>query len=415
MSEMPLSIGEMVENYRVVGVIGAGGMGTVYKVQHLISDRIEAMKAILPDLLGTSEAAERFIREIKVQARLSHPNIASLHNALQVNNQFFMVMEYIEGSTLHARVRQGRLDTGLGVDITLQILNALAYAHAQGVIHRDIKPANIMLTNAGVAKVMDFGIARSLTDKQLTRAGSAVGSLYYMSPEQVQGATVDGRSDLYSVGILLYEMVTGTKPITGDTSWAVMNAHIHFVPRPASEVNPLVPTVLSEILARSIQKSPYERFQSATEFSDALRSVRALMPPSAAAPARFGAADLQMTEAVPSNPNPAFPPLQQSFGAPVPGPIRSTAPPVSAATPLPSTPVPTPGSSGTIDPRRFDAAGLERVTRELATHVGPMARVLVNRAAKKAETWRQLYEILSNEVPAGDERRRFLARRPLSS
>ena len=409
---MPLSIGEMVENYRVIGVIGAGGMGTVYKVQHVISDRVEAMKAILPDLLDTSEAAERFIREIKVQARLSHPNIASLHNALQVNNQFFMVMEYIEGTTLHARLRQGPLEPGHGVDIALQLLSALAYAHAQSVIHRDIKPANVMLTNTGVAKVMDFGIARSLTDKQLTRAGSAVGSLYYMSPEQVQGTTVDARSDLYSVGILLYEMTTGTKPIMGDTSWAVMNAHIHHVPKPSAELNPAVPWPLSQVIARAIQKLPYERFQNATEFADALRSIRGLMPASSAALPRLAPADLQMTEASPSAPKASYPPAQQAFASHAP--VKSTAaPPV--ITPLPSTPVPTPGSSGTVDPRRFDAAGLERLTKELAAHVGPMARVLVNRAAKKAETWRQLYEILSTEVPAGEERRRFLAKRPLSS
>ncbi len=402
----------MVENYRVIGVIGAGGMGTVYKVQHVISDRIEAMKAILPDLLETTEAAERFIREIKVQARLSHPNIASLHNALQLNDQFLMVMEYIEGVSLHARLRQGRLEPALGVDITLQILSALAYAHAQGVIHRDIKPANVMITHAGIAKIMDFGIARCLSDTQLTRAGSAVGSLYYMSPEQVQGGAVDGRSDLYSTGILLYEMTTGVKPITGETSWAVMNAHIHQLPRPPYELNPSLSSALSDIIARSIQKLPYDRFQSATEFGDALRSIRGLMPASPAAAPRSHVEDLHPTEVVPSTPKGGFG-RAQSAGAPVVS-GAGGAPP-SVATPMPATPVPTPGSSGTIDPKRFDAPGLERVTRELAAHVGPMARVLVNRAAKRAETWRQLYEMLANEVPAGEERRRFLAKRPLSS
>lgn len=402
----------MVENYRIVGVIGAGGMGTVYKVQHVISDRIEAMKAILPDLLETPEAAERFIREIKVQARLSHPNIASLHNALQVNDQFLMVMEYIDGISLHTRLRQGRLEPGMGVDITLQILNALAYAHAKGVIHRDIKPANIMLTQAGIAKIMDFGIARSLTDKQLTRTGSAVGSLYYMSPEQVQSGVVDTRSDLYSVGILLYEMTTGVKPITGDTSWAVMNAHINQVPRPPSELNPSVPLPLSEIIARSIQKLPYDRFQNATAFADALRSIRALLPLSPAA-VPLSLADFQVTEAAPATPQSGLSPAQVR-AVPAPAPAR-TAGETVASTPLPATPAPTPGNSGPIDPKRFDSAGLERVTRELAAHVGPMARVLVNRAARKAETWRQLYEMLSNEVPAGEERKRFLAKRPLSS
>jgi serine/threonine-protein kinase len=411
MSEMPLSIGEVVGNYRIIGVVGAGGMGTVYKVQHIISDRIEAMKAILPDVLETTEAAERFIREIKVQARLSHPNIAALHNALQVNDQFLMVMEYVEGISLHSRLQQGRLEPAVAVDIALQVLSALAYAHAQGVIHRDIKPANIMFTNAGIAKIMDFGIARSLIDKQLTRAGSAVGSLYYMSPEQVQGDAVDGRSDLYSAGILLYEMTTGVKPITGETSWAVMNAHIHKVPRAPFELNPSVPAALSDVIARSIQKLPYDRFQNATEFGDALRSIRGLVSVSSAPTPRSYSADLQATEILPSTPQSGWS-TPQGAGAPLV--TRGGIAPLSVATPTPSTPVPTPGAGGIIDPKRFDSLGLERVTHELAAHVGPMARVLVNRAAKRAETWRDLYDMLAAEVPAGEERRRFLAKRPLS-
>ena len=383
---MALSVGERVENYLVIGVIGAGGMGAVYKVQHVISDRVEAMKAVLPDLLDTPEAAERFIREIKVQARLSHPNIASLHNAFQFNSQFFMVMEFIEGATLHARLAQGRLQPAVSVDIALQILSALAYAHGQGVIHRDIKPANVMLTAVGMAKVMDFGIARSLSDKQLTRAGAAVGSLYYMSPEQVQGGAVDGRSDLYSVGILLYEMLTGVKPITGDSSWAIMNAHIHQAPKSMAEFNPALPANLCQIVAHALQKLPHERFQTAGEFSDALRSIRGSLL----------SADFQMTE--PARSSPVFLPT-----------APSQPPSVLSAAPRSTTPVP---SSGSAAPTNFDPAGIERLTRELAAHVGPMARVLVNRAAKKAQSWRELYEILSAEVPAGEERRRFLSNRP---
>ncbi|MBV8551572.1 MAG: serine/threonine protein kinase [Acidobacteriaceae bacterium] len=402
---MALSVGERVENYLVIGLIGAGGMGTVYKVQHVISDRIEAMKAILPDLLDTSEAAERFVREIKVQARLSHPNIASLHNALQFENQFFMVMEYIEGTTLHARLRQGRLEPGVSIDIALQILSALAYAHSEGVVHRDIKPANVMLTNTGMAKVMDFGIARSLNDKQLTRAGAAVGSLYYMSPEQVQGGTVDARSDLYSVGIVLYEMLTGIKPITGDTSWAVMNAHINQVPKSAIEFNPGLPPALCEIVARALQKPPQNRFQTASEFAEALKSIRGL--PLSSSVSRLPMPSLQETQVSPAGAV-LFqaPPAQLSPF--VPGLPRSV-------TREPSIPTPaTPGSASAVSQARFDQPGLERLTHELAAHVGPMARVLVNRAAKKAQTWRQLYEMLAAEVPAGEERKRFLAKRPLS-
>lgn len=378
---MLLAIGQTVGEYRVVDVIGAGGMGTVYKVQHLISDRIEAMKVILPELIDSPELADRFIREIKVQARLNHPNIASLHNALHVDNRFMMVMEYIEGSTLHARLRQGSISPAAAINIVLQVLSALAYAHAQGVIHRDIKPANIMFTGSGVAKLMDFGIARSLNDQHLTRAGAAVGSVYYMSPEQVQAAEVDARSDLYSVGIMLYEMVTGARPITGESSWAIMNAHLHHIPRPPVLINPELPHALSVAILTSIEKSPPRRFQTAIEFSDALESI--VSP----APGAYSGAAL--------NTAPAARPAAQL---------------AHSQTPVLATPPPTEASSNRTP---FDADGLDRVIRELAAYVGPMAKVLVGRAAKKATSWKRLYDLLAEEVPEGPERRRFLSKRPL--
>ena len=184
MIKVAVSVGQTVGDYRVIGVIGAGGMGTVYKVQHLISDRIEAMKLVLPSLTASGELADRFIREIKVQARLSHPNIASLHNALRHEDQLLMVMEYIEGITLSERLNRGPLQPGESMDVAIQVLRALAYAHEQGVVHRDIKPANVMLTRGNTVKLMDFGIARSETDLGLTKTGMAVGSVYYMSPNK---------------------------------------------------------------------------------------------------------------------------------------------------------------------------------------------------------------------------------------
>jgi serine/threonine-protein kinase len=389
-----------VGEYRVVDVIGAGGMGTVYKVQHLISDRIEAMKVILPELIDSPELADRFIREIKVQARLSHPNIASLHNALRLDNQFLMVMEYIDGSSLHARLRQGRIDPVTSIDIIVQVLSALAYAHSKGVIHRDIKPANIMFTSGGIAKLMDFGIARSLSDQHLTRVGAAVGSVYYMSPEQVQATEVDSRSDLYSVGIMLYEMATGARPITGDSSWAVMNAHLNYVPRAPNAVNPNLPPALSTAILKAIEKNPAARFQSATEFSDTLKAVIGHMP--------LQSFELHATELAhsPAAPTPTPETPRSLFNPP-----RAT-PSHPAPVPL-STPQPSVSESVATRTVRFDPEGLERLTRELATYVGPMAKLLVGRAAKKAASWKQLYDMLGAEVPEGPERKRFLSKRPI--
>jgi serine/threonine-protein kinase len=399
--EVGLSIGQTVGEYRVVDVIGAGGMGTVYKVQHLISERIEAMKVILPELIESPELADRFIREIKVQARLSHPNIASLHNALRLDNQFLMVMEYIDGSSLHARLRHGSIDPAGSIDIVVQVLSALAYAHSQGVIHRDIKPANIMFTSSGVAKLMDFGIARSLSDQHLTRAGAAVGSVYYMSPEQIQATEVDCRSDIYSVGIMLYEMATGTRPITGDSSWAVMNAHLNLVPRAPSAINPNLPPALSAAIQKAIEKNPAARFQSAAEFSDALKSTT---------PANFAYQNfhLHATE-VAHSPGPPTP--LPEVPQPLLNPVRATPP--YPATPTPSAPQTAGGEAAATRTVRFDPDGLERVTRELATYVGPMAKLLVGRAAKKAASWKQLYDLLATEVPEGPERKRFLSKRPI--
>src|SRR5215471_9713361 len=201
-----MNIGERIGDYEIVEVLGAGGMGQVYKVRNVLSERIEAMKVLLPNLEGDADLAERFLREIKVQAALDHPNIAKLHTALRASNQLLMVMEFVEGTSVEKLLEHGALPVRDAAGFAVQVLDALAYAHSRGVVHRDIKPANIMRTPAGVVKLMDFGIARMKADRKLTQTGRTVGSLYYMSPEQIKGAEPDPRSDLYSLGITLYEM-----------------------------------------------------------------------------------------------------------------------------------------------------------------------------------------------------------------
>jgi predicted ATPase len=267
---MSFKIGDTIGDYQVIDLLGAGGMGKVYKVRNLISDRVEAAKILLPDLTDEPDLAERFMREIKVHASLNHPHIASLHTALRINNQLVMVMELIEGITLDDRIGQSPIPVVEGVRYICQVLEALSYAHAREVVHRDIKPTNIMITPAGVVKLMDFGIARPVSKGQLTMPGMAIGSAGYMAPEQVKGAQPDPRSDLYSLGVTLYEVVTGQRPFQGENDYATMTAQLQRAPRPPREINPSLPAGLPEIILKSMAKNQEDRFQSADEFRASL-------------------------------------------------------------------------------------------------------------------------------------------------
>src|ERR1700730_1425615 len=260
-------------DYEILGVLGTGGMGKVYKVRNVLSDRVEAMKVLLPNLGDQKELAERFLREIKVLASLSHPNIAALRTALTIDNQLVMIMEYVEGTTLAAHLEGKAISWGDSLNYMDQVLAALSYAHNQNVIHRDIKPANMMLTPSGVIKLMDFGIARSGSELGLTVTGTTLGSLAYMSPEQVKCEPIDARSDLYSVGVSLYEMVTGQKPFKGDSNFSIMQAQLQQAPRPPVEVAVNLPQPLHQIILMALSKHPAQRFQSADAFRNALRNV----------------------------------------------------------------------------------------------------------------------------------------------
>ncbi len=265
-----MNIGERIGDYEIVQVLGAGGMGQVYKVRNVLSDRIEAMKVLLPNLEGDPGLADRFLNEIKVQATLDHPNIAKLHTAMRAGNQLVMVMEFVDGTPLSQILQRGPLPPSSAAAYSAQVLDALAYAHARGVIHRDIKPANLMLAADGHIKLMDFGIARVQADKRLTQTGSTVGSLFYMSPEQIKGSDPDGRSDLYSLGITMYEMVTGRRPFLGDSDFQIMSAHLQQAPMAPIEVIPGIPSGLSDIILMAIEKDPAARFQTAEAFRGAL-------------------------------------------------------------------------------------------------------------------------------------------------
>ncbi len=271
---MSEEVNKRIGDYQILNELGSGGMGRVYRVRNVISDRVEAMKVLLPDLAGRQELAARFLREIKVLASLNHPNIASLRTALTVDNQLIMIMEYVEGTTIAERLEHGPISVPDALNYIGQVLSALSYAHQQGVVHRDIKPANMMLTPEGVVKLMDFGIARANDERSLTMTGTTLGSLSYMSPEQVKGEGTDARSDLYSVGVSLYEMVTGQRPFQATSDYSIMAAHVKAAPRPPLELQPGLPSSLNDIILIAIAKDPAERFQTADAFRNALSNVK---------------------------------------------------------------------------------------------------------------------------------------------
>src|SRR5215813_7029755 len=262
---MNLEIGSVVGDYQITGVLGEGGMGKVFKVRNTISDRTDAMKVLLPDLVSEPELADRFLREIKVLASLNHPNIAGLRTALRFENQLLMIMEMVEGMSLDQRLRQGgRLPVGEAVRYISQVLSALACAHERGIVHRDVKPANMMVMPDGTLKLMDFGIAKTAADTKLTMTGTTLGSLYYMSPEQIMGnQPLDARADLYSVGVSLYELVTGKRPFDGDSQFAIMSAHLEKTPVPPVTIDPSLPQALNDLILMSVAKEPGQRFQTA--------------------------------------------------------------------------------------------------------------------------------------------------------
>ncbi|MBS1859650.1 MAG: protein kinase [Acidobacteria bacterium] len=425
---MPIQIGDILGDYQVTGVLGRGGMGKVFRVRSLLTDREEAMKVVLPDLAEDPGLADRFLREIKVHASLQHPNICGLRAALRVEGRLIMIVELVEGESLEDRMRPGPMDAAAAVRCAIQVLSALGYAHERGVIHRDIKPANILIARTGEAKLTDFGIARSEGTERLTGTGLAVGTLAYMSPEQIRAEPVDGRSDLYSFGLTLYEMVTGRRAIHAESQHALMTAQLEMLPAEPVSVNPYVPAAVSAAIMRAVQKDPARRFQTAREFEDALRHLGG-----GAMPAAPEAASATRTLAVSP---PELAELEARLSRIV-GPIARRMVPDAArrygtiseirralaeqiadpgereaflkASGGPATPAPAPAAAGTPAPGHFDPAALERVTQALAPHLGPIAKVLVSRTARASRTPEDLLQSLSAEIASADDRRKFLA------
>jgi serine/threonine-protein kinase len=329
-----IQIGDVVGDYKVIGIAGSGGMGAVYKIEHIITRRIEAMKLLPPGLSTEPEQVQRFEREIQVQARLHHPNIVALYNAVRTGGSVALVMEFVEGESLQKMMEGGALPVKTALAYTSQVLAALAYAHEAGVIHRDVAPANIIITQGRTVKLTDFGLARAETDLRLTSSGVPVGSPWYMSPEQVRGiGIIDARSDLYAVGAVLHEMLTGKKLFDVDGAFAVMRAQVEATPKLPSAWNRAVPPVVDEIVRRALAKDPANRFQSAEEFRAAVEIAlfdSAPVGAPLAAPIRLTAAPQPVAAPAPAQLS-APAPLTSSASFPLPAPLAvglaSTVPP----------------------------------------------------------------------------------------
>jgi serine/threonine-protein kinase len=268
--------------YRVLRKIGGGGMADVYLCEDLTLGRRVALKVLLSRFLDDPNFVERFRREAKAAAGLNHANLVSIYDWGEVDGTYFIVMEYVEGETLKDLVRRrGRLSGSEAVRISLQLLAALEFAHRTGIVHRDIKPQNVMLDRDGNAKVTDFGIARA-ADSGMTEAGSILGTAQYLAPEQARGQRVDERSDLYSVGIVLYEMLTGTVPFKGDSAVTVALKHVNEMAAEPAQLVPGMPYALNQIVLKAIAKDPDQRYQTAEQFARDLRSAQEGGPVAAA-------------------------------------------------------------------------------------------------------------------------------------
>ena len=358
---------ERIGKYEVQSVLGKGAMGVVYKALDPHIERTVAIKTVRKDLLDADLAAQfmaRFRNEARAAGRLHHPNIIAIYEYGEDDDVAYIAMEYVEGMGLRECLnRNARFDLAQIAAIMTQLLQALAFAHAQGVVHRDIKPANLIVTSAGMVKVADFGIAR-IDATTLTMTGMVMGTPTYMAPEQCRGLPSDHRADLFSAGVVLYELLTGTRPFAGSME-AVTYKICHEHPRPASEICPLpVPPAIDALLDRALAKEPGERFADARAFEVALRDACGTPPTYGSETTAINLADVHLSPAVPV----------------------------------------------------WDDASLSTIERQLVRYVGPMAKILVRQAAGRAHDVRELYDLLGAYIADPRERARFEAHgRPADS
>ncbi len=445
-----------IGRYRILNILGRGAMGVVYLGYDEAIDRQVAIKTIHRHLLddeGGQEWLERFRREVRAAGRCLHPNIVTVFEYGEVDRAPYIVMEYVQGRELRDYLKERQpLPLANAVAIIVQVLNALGHAHAQGVVHRDIKPANIIVLADGQVKVTDFGIARLDTGSDLTQVGMMVGSPSYMAPEQFSDQHADRRADLYATGVVLFELLTGTRPFSGRNASELMYQVLHEPHRRLTQLNPALPVELDPVLDRALAKAPNQRFQEAGEFIAALEGLKLVEREAAMDGSTVIRIAPVQTPELPANTVPGWDAAllaqAEQFLIETLGPVarvlvRRTALQVGSpaeliqqlAAAIPNEQerlrfqrrmrVATGGTatatgmgssmsrsqmSAAMGP--FEQETLETVRQHLTVYLGPIAKVLIKQVAGKARSLEDLYRQLAEQIPTAADRAAFLKKLP---
>jgi eukaryotic-like serine/threonine-protein kinase len=362
---------QTIGRYRVEKLLGSGAMGEVYRAHDPVIDRLVAIKVLRPELVagsGSEQLLQRFRREARAAGRRFHPHIVAIWDFGDDDGMPFLVMEYVEGRSLDAIIKSsGPLAPERGVAIITQVLSALGFAHKSGIVHRDMKPSNIMVLPNDDVKVTDFGIAR-IDASDFTIVGDLLGTPAYMAPEQLSGAPVDHRTDLFAVGVILFEILTGVKPFRGKSITEIISFMESRGPEDIRALNPAVPYALKRVITKSVAFDPTQRYADAEEFAAAISEALSVRPPGLSEPPSLAAPFVEVTP-------PTTRTQQTSSGD------TSWAPEL-----------------------------LREVERDLATYIGPMASIAVRRTAKQTGDLLELYELLGGQVSSPRDRSAFLAK-----